>query len=59
MVCRHVYRRVPSCTDFFPSVSTNQRVQNFAWFSLFSLIGLGIWQIFHLRAFFRRKYLID
>lgn len=40
-------------------VSTNQRVQNFAWFSLFSLTGLGIWQIFHLRAFFKRKYLID
>lgn len=40
-------------------VSTNQRVQNFAWFSIFSLTGLGIWQIFHLRAFFKRKYLID
>ena len=40
-------------------VSTNSRVQNFAWFSLVSLICLGIWQIFHLRAFFKRKYLID
>lgn len=40
-------------------VSTNQRVQNFAWFTLLSLVGLGIWQIFHLRAFFKRKYLID
>jgi hypothetical protein len=39
--------------------STNQRVQNFAWFTLFSLAGLGVWQIFHLRAFFKRKYLID
>lgn len=40
-------------------VSTNRRVQNFAWFTLFALIGLGVWQIFHLRAFFKRKYLID
>ncbi|KAL4079597.1 emp24/gp25L/p24 family/GOLD-domain-containing protein [Scleroderma citrinum] len=41
------------------NLSTNQRVHNFAWFTLFSLIGLGVWQIFHLRAFFKRKYLID
>ncbi|KAG6887933.1 vesicle coat component [Termitomyces sp. T32_za158] len=41
------------------NLSTNIRVQNFAWFSLFSLAGLGVWQIFHLRAFFKRKYLID
>ncbi|KIJ61595.1 hypothetical protein HYDPIDRAFT_115752 [Hydnomerulius pinastri MD-312] len=41
------------------NISTNQRVQNFAWFTLFSLIALGVWQIFHLRAFFKRKYLID
>lgn len=40
-------------------VSTNSRVQNFAWISLVSLICLGVWQIFHLRAFFKRKYLID
>jgi len=41
------------------NLSTNKRVQNFAWFTLFSLVGLGVWQIFHLRAFFKRKYLID
>ncbi|KAF8652367.1 hypothetical protein AX16_004396 [Volvariella volvacea WC 439] len=41
------------------NTSTNQRVQNFAWFTLASLIALGVWQIFHLRAFFKRKYLID
>jgi len=41
------------------NMSTNQRVQNFAWFTLLSLIGLGVWQIFHLRSFFKRKYLID
>jgi hypothetical protein len=40
-------------------VSTSQRVQNFAWFTIISLAGLGVWQIFHLRAFFKRKYLID
>ncbi|KAG6827116.1 hypothetical protein H0H93_015856 [Arthromyces matolae] len=41
------------------NLSTNVRVQNFAWFTLVSLIGLGAWQIFHLRAFFKQKYLID
>jgi len=41
------------------NLSTNKRVQSFAWFTLFSLVGLGVWQIFHLRAFFKRKYLID
>jgi hypothetical protein len=41
------------------AVSTNQRVQNFAWFTIFALAALGVWQIFHLRAFFKRKYLID
>ncbi|KAI0034679.1 emp24/gp25L/p24 family/GOLD-domain-containing protein [Vararia minispora EC-137] len=39
--------------------STQTRVQNFAWFTIFSLIALGAWQILHLRAFFKRKYLID
>jgi len=39
--------------------STNVRVQNFAVLTLVALVGLGVWQIFHLRAFFRRKYLID
>ncbi|KAH9478491.1 Endoplasmic reticulum vesicle protein 25 [Psilocybe cubensis] len=39
--------------------STNKRVQNFAWFSIISLAGLGAWQIFHLRSYFKRKYLID
>ncbi|THH21173.1 hypothetical protein EW146_g359 [Bondarzewia mesenterica] len=41
------------------NMSTNTRVQNFAWFSLFSLLGLGAWQIIHLRSFFKQKYLID
>jgi len=41
------------------NMSTNSRVQSFAWFTLFALLGLGVWQIFHLRAFFKRKYLID
>ncbi|KAF9528427.1 emp24/gp25L/p24 family/GOLD-domain-containing protein [Crepidotus variabilis] len=41
------------------NTSTNQRVQNFAWFTILSLAGLGVWQIFHLRSFFKRKYLID
>jgi len=41
------------------AVVTNKRVQNFAWFTLFSLVALGAWQILHLRSFFKRKYLID
>jgi p24 family protein delta-1 len=40
-------------------VSTNVRVQNFAWFTIVALLSLGVWQIMHLRAFFKRKYLID
>lgn len=39
--------------------STNDRVQNFAWFSIFSLAALGVWQVLHLRSYFKRKYLID
>ncbi|KAH9941886.1 emp24/gp25L/p24 family/GOLD-domain-containing protein [Epithele typhae] len=41
------------------NVSTNSRVQNFAWFMFASLFGLGVWQIMHLRSFFKKKYLID
>ena len=41
------------------SVSTNIRVQNFAWFTILALLALGAWQIMHLRSFFKRKYLID
>ncbi|KAF7344432.1 hypothetical protein MSAN_01924400 [Mycena sanguinolenta] len=41
------------------NVSTQQRVQNFAWFTILSLAALGVWQIMHLRSFFKRKYLID
>ncbi|KIO18844.1 hypothetical protein M407DRAFT_246375 [Tulasnella calospora MUT 4182] len=39
--------------------STKERVQGFALFTIVCLIALGVWQIFHLRSFFRRKYLID
>jgi hypothetical protein len=39
--------------------STNVRVQNFALFTFVTLVCLGTWQIFHLRSFFRKKYLID
>ena len=41
------------------TVSTHQRVQKFAWLTIFALTGLGVWQILHLRAYFKRKYLID
>ncbi|KAF8515521.1 emp24/gp25L/p24 family/GOLD-domain-containing protein [Hysterangium stoloniferum] len=39
--------------------STRGRVQSFALFTIFALVGLGVWQIMHLRSFFKRKYLID
>ncbi|CAO1621308.1 unnamed protein product [Jaminaea pallidilutea] len=39
--------------------STNSRVQNFASLTVFALIALGVWQMWHLRSFFQRKYLID
>lgn len=39
--------------------STNYRVHVFAWLTVFGLITVGTWQIFHLRNFFRTKYLID
>ncbi|KAL5522957.1 ERV25 [Sanghuangporus sanghuang] len=39
--------------------STNKRVQNFGFYTFLTLIGLGVWQIFHLRSYFKRKYLID
>lgn len=41
------------------TVSTNMRVTNFAILTLIALIALGVWQVFHLRGFFKRKYLID
>ncbi|EIN08309.1 hypothetical protein PUNSTDRAFT_68398 [Punctularia strigosozonata HHB-11173 SS5] len=39
--------------------STLRRVNNFSYFIILSLTALGAWQIFHLRSFFKRKYLID
>ncbi|TDL25247.1 hypothetical protein BD410DRAFT_785129 [Rickenella mellea] len=39
--------------------STNTRVTNFGFFTFLALLALGVWQIFHLRSFFKRKYLID
>ncbi|KAI5887003.1 uncharacterized protein SCHCODRAFT_02516942 [Schizophyllum commune H4-8] len=41
------------------NTSTNRRVTNFAWFTIIALAALGAWQVLHLRAFFKRKYLID
>lgn len=39
--------------------STNDRVKRFAIFTTLVLFGLGIWQIIYLRAYFKRKHLID
>ncbi|KAG8880041.1 vesicle coat component [Tulasnella sp. 331] len=39
--------------------STRDRVQRFAFFSIICLVALGVWQILHLRSFFKKKYLID
>ncbi|WVQ70273.1 endoplasmic reticulum vesicle protein 25 [Kwoniella botswanensis] len=39
--------------------STNSRVKNFSILITVGIIGLGAWQLIHLRSFFKRKYLID
>ena len=39
--------------------STNTRVTHFGLFTFVALVCLGVWEIFHLRSFFKRKYLID
>lgn len=39
--------------------STNARVKWFAVIITIGIISLGAWQLFHLRSFFKRKYLID
>ncbi|KAF9443033.1 hypothetical protein P691DRAFT_788539 [Macrolepiota fuliginosa MF-IS2] len=41
------------------NASTNVHVQNFAWLSIILPATLGVWQILHLHACFKRKYLID
>lgn len=33
--------------------STNERVKWFAYGTMMMLVGLGAWQIFYLRAYFR------
>lgn len=43
----------------FSIESTNERVKWFSTISLFTLFGLGTWQILYLRRFFKRKRLID
>jgi len=39
--------------------STKDRVSAFGLFTIFCLVCLGVWQVLHLRSFFRKKYLID
>ncbi|TYJ54059.1 endoplasmic reticulum vesicle protein 25 [Cryptococcus floricola] len=39
--------------------STNGRVKWFSILIILATIGLGVWQLLHLRSFFKRKYLID
>ncbi|KAG8745704.1 vesicle coat component [Ceratobasidium sp. 414] len=53
----HLKRRELRMRD--TNESTQKRVQNFAWVTILALVVLGVWQILHLRNFFRRKYLID
>lgn len=36
----------------------NERVQNFSFFSIFTLVAVGIWQIFYLHSYFKSKKLI-
>ncbi|GAA6011896.1 hypothetical protein JCM10207_003422 [Rhodosporidiobolus poonsookiae] len=39
--------------------STNDRVKSFFWLTFSTLVLLGLWQIIHLRSYFKKKYLID
>ncbi|KAF9094615.1 vesicle coat component [Mortierella sp. GBA35] len=39
--------------------STNARVQWFSTLTMVILVALGVWQIFYLKRFFRKKRLID
>lgn len=39
------------------SESTNDRVRNFFFLTFSVLIGLGIWQILHLRSYFKKSEL--
>ena len=38
--------------------STNSRVKWFSFFSIVVLLSLGVWQVYHLQAFFKEKKLI-
>lgn len=38
--------------------STNRRVQNFSMVVIFSLVGLGVWQVWYLRNYFKSKHVI-
>ncbi|MCJ1442695.1 MAG: vesicle coat component [Stictis urceolatum] len=38
--------------------STNERVKWFAFGTMGMLVGLGVWQVIYLRAYFRSKHLI-
>lgn len=38
--------------------STNERVKWFAIGTMGVLVGLGVWQVVYLRAYFRSKHLI-
>ncbi|WVQ78145.1 endoplasmic reticulum vesicle protein 25 [Cryptococcus sp. DSM 104549] len=39
--------------------STNERVKVFSVLIIVGIVALGVWQLVHLRSFFKRKYLID
>ncbi|KAF8926917.1 endoplasmic reticulum vesicle protein 25 [Dissophora ornata] len=39
--------------------STNERVKYFSTLTMVVLVALGLWQIFYLKRFFRKKRLID
>ncbi|GAA5824148.1 hypothetical protein JCM11251_001540 [Rhodosporidiobolus azoricus] len=53
----HLKRREARMRD--TNESTNDRVLNFFWITFTTLILLGVWQVIHLRSYFKKKYLID
>lgn len=53
------YLKLRETRMFTTNSSTLRRVHGFSWLIIFVVIALGVWQVYHLHSFFKRKYLID
>lgn len=59
LCCFHDMSNTTSLVGLFPLESTNERVKWFSTMTMCVLVVLGLWQIFYLKRFFRKKRLID